>query len=529
MKAKASWNDIAGILLMAAGILMLGVSVFLCFSNDIWYDELFTMGLAGQPLRELIEITAKDVHPPFYYMIVKLFLEIGNVLNSSADQVVIAKLVSVLPFFLCFIYGLTRIRKNFGIFSAGLYVFSLLAMPQMGDYTVEVRMYGYALFFITAAMIHAYELTGSLKENRRAFHWVALTFYSIGACYTHYFACVAACMIYGYLFVGACVSHQVRGRLKPFLASGLMCTVSFLPWLITVVASQVGAVKENYWIMPLSVRTLGGCVKFLFRPALGNEFLGDGVAVFLFLFYVTIFVLYLCWCIRQGNEKDRRKLCFCAGCIGVLAGIVAFGFIASLLVRPIFVYRYMLPALGLFWLAFSIMFSEVWHGLFSRIRMGKILCVALLLAVFVTGVRNYRSFYGEEMWKRVQMEKTREFIAQIGQEDLLLFNFGQVQGVISYYLDNDSWLWYEKPEDLICRMYSQNHSLVEGEFEDKAGMEKIRELVESGRRVWFLGSGEAREEIIQKWKEEGIQAELVSEALLERYWFNIYQMTLSDQ
>ena len=152
--------------------------------------------------------------------------------------------------------------------------------------------------------------------------------------------------------------------------------------------------------------------------------------------------------------------------------------------------------------------------------MGKILCVALLLAVFVTGVRNYRSFYGEEMWKRVQMEKTRESIAQIGKEDLLLFNFGQVQGVISYYLDNDSWLWYEKPEDLICRMYSQNHSLVEGEFEDKAGMEKIRELVESGRRVWFLGSGEAREEIIQKWKEEGIQAELVSEALLE---------TLSDQ
>lgn len=82
---------------------------------------------------------------------------------------------------------------------------------------------------------------------------------------------------------GLCEPSGQR-EVKTFLASGLMCTVSFLPWLITVVASQVGAVKENYWIMPLSVRTLGGCVKFLFRPALGNEFLGDGVAVFLFLF-----------------------------------------------------------------------------------------------------------------------------------------------------------------------------------------------------------------------------------------------------
>ena len=155
MKAKVSWRDIAGILLLAAGIVMLGVSVFLCFSNDIWYDELFTMGLASQPLSGLVAITAKDVHPPFYYMIVKIFLGVGKVLNSSADQVVIVKLVSVLPFFLCFCYAVTKIRKDFGVLCAGLYFFFLLSMPQLADYTVEMRMYGYALFFITAGMVQA--------------------------------------------------------------------------------------------------------------------------------------------------------------------------------------------------------------------------------------------------------------------------------------------------------------------------------------------------------------------------------------
>lgn len=525
MKAKASWRDVAGILLLAAGVVMLGVSVFLCFSNDIWYDELFTMGLADQPLGELVAITAKDVHPPFYYMIVRLFLGLGKAIYGSADQVVIAKLVSVLPFFLCFLYAVTRIRKHFGIFSAGLYFFLLLAMPQMGEYTVEVRMYGYALFFITAGMLHAYELTGSLDDKRkRAVHWMALTVYSLGACYTHYFACVAACMIYVYLLLEAGLSHRLKQRIKPFLLSGSVCAVGYLPWMVAVVSSQVKNVKENYWIMPLSIRTLGGCVKFLFRPVLGTEILSNAAAVFLFLLYGIVLILYLFSCIRQGNSEDRRKVCFCIGCVGVLAGIIVFGFAASALVRPIFVYRYMLPAVGVFWLAFSIMFSEMQRVVFEKARPGRIVAIVIVLLVFVTGIRNYRSFYGEEMWKRVQMKKTEEAIATIGQDDILLFNFAQLQGVVSYYLGNDSWMWYGEPEELICRMYPQNHSLVEGEFEDQAGIEKIKELFESGRTVWFLGSGEAREEIIRKWEAEGIVAEQISDVLLERYWFNIYRV-----
>lgn len=530
MKAKASWINIAGILLLTAGGVMLGVSVFLCFSNDIWYDELFTMGLANQPLSKLVAMTASDVHPPLYYMIVRLFLGLARTLNSSVDQVVAAKLVSVLPFFACFLYALTLVRKNFGLLSAGLYTFLLLAMPQMGDYTVEVRMYGYALFFVMAGMLHAYELTGSRGDRkRRAVHWIALTLYALGACYTHYFACAAACMIYVYLLVEAGVSRCFKRRIKPLLVSGLVCTVGYLPWLGTVVVSQVETVKENYWIMPLSVRTLGGCVKFLFRPVLGTELLSDAAAVFLFFLYGAVFILYLRVSIRQGGGKNRRKALFCVGCVGVLIGILAFGFLASALVRPIFVYRYMLPALGVFWLAFSVMFSEMQSVWESKSKHGKIAGKVVLILILAMGGRNYRSFYGEEMWKRVQMEQTREAIAQIGQDDLLLFNFDQVQGVVSYYLDNDSWLWYGKPEELICRMYPWNHSLVEGEFEDEAGIEKIRALLGSGRTVWFLGSGEARDEIIQKWEAEGIGAEQVSDALLERYWFNIYHISLQDQ
>lgn len=521
MKTKASWKDIVGIGLLLAGIVMLGVSVFLCFSGDIWYDELFTMGLANQPLGELTAITAADVHPPLYYIIVKLFLGIFGTGGSGIEQVVIAKLVSVLPFVLCMLYAVTKIRRYFGMFSAGLYLFLLISMPQMADYTVEIRMYGYALFFITAGMLHAYELTdNSLNKRKRALQWGILTFYALAACYTHYFACVAACMIYAYLLGEACMNHCVKQRIKPLLLSGAACAAGYMPWLATAVVSQVRTVKENYWIQPLSIRTLGGCVKFLFRPAMGYEMLGNAAAVMLCLLYGLGFAVWIWQSVKKkGGWQEQRKLIFGAGCIGVLAGIIIFGFLASALVRPIFVYRYMLPAAGVFWLAFSIMLGE--HLNREHLNLAG---TAVILFLLVIGIRNYRSFYGEEMWKRVHMQEAENVLARIEPDDILLFNFDQVQAVSSYYLGNDSFLWYGNPDPLICRMYPCNYSLVEGEFEDQAGIAKIQDLLGTGRRIWFLGSGAAREEIIQKWEAEGISVREESGVLLERYWFNIYSI-----
>ena len=46
-------------------------SVTLCFSIDIWYDELFSAEFAKRPVEEMIGLTARDVHPPLYYMILQ--------------------------------------------------------------------------------------------------------------------------------------------------------------------------------------------------------------------------------------------------------------------------------------------------------------------------------------------------------------------------------------------------------------------------------------------------------------------------
>lgn len=540
MRQKLKWDERIGIILLAVSFGLLGISVYLSFSSDIWYDELFTMGLADQPLGELISITARDVHPPLYYLIVKLFLNFsGAVEGSIAAQVTAAKLVSVLPFFLCLLYIITKVRKNFGMFAAGLFGFLLVTMPQMADYTVEVRMYGYALFFVTAGMLHAYELANPgdeegevpvrLKDAVRAckrksyVNWIWLTICSLAACYTHYFACVAACMIYVYLFFVFVANHKIKKEIKPYLASSLCCAAGYLPWVITVVTRQISQVKGSYWIQPLSLRTLGGCIKFLFKPFFSNEKLNVVFAVWLFAVYSLLMISMLTEVIKAKNKAESSSLqsgkeAFITGCVCVLAGLVAFGFLASFLIRPIFVYRYMLPAMGVFWLAFAL--------LVSRLRNRKLLLSALLLLLVITGVRNYRAFYGEEMWKKLQMEEATEALSQIEKGDIVIFNFDQMQAVASYYLNNESYLWYGEPEPLIQEMYPRIHGLVEGEFSDEKGIEALQKLLKENDRIWFIGSGNARDEIIKKWKNAGIDAQETASVMIERYWFNIYKLAL---
>ncbi len=537
IKRNMTWDEILGSVLCLAGMGMLCVSVYLSFSSDIWYDELFTMGLAGQSCGKLVSITARDVHPPLYYMIVRLFLWIfGGLEREIFYQVTAAKLVCVLPFFLCILYALTKIRKNFGTFAAGLFCFLLPAMPKLADYTVEIRMYGWALFFVTAGMLHAYELTASrgicgekdsgnekLSGRKSLIDWIALTLYGLAACYSHYFACVAYAMIYLYLllvFFAAYRRKESQGKeIRTLLVSGICCAAGYLPWIIGAFTLQLSQVRENYWIQPLTWRSLGGCVKFIFQFAFPGQTVSMLAGAFLFAVYGEMLALFLL------KERRKKKASFIFGCLGVLAGIVVFGFLASVLIRPVFVYRYMLPALGVFWLAFAVLLAQA--------KEKKLFFIPALVFVTISGVLNYRSFYGEEMWKRVQMKEAGQALSQVDENDIVIFNFDQTQAVASYYLKNDTYLWYGKPEELIREMYPVNHALVEGEFSDEEGIRALKELLvakeQAGNgKVWFFGSGNAREEIIEKWKNAGIEASESASVMIERYWFNLYECKLKS-
>ena len=617
-----------GVLFLFLGILSFFVCLFQAFGQDIWFDEVFSVNFIQHSYKEIAALTGKDVHPPLYYWYLKLFHDIGKVLVPAASSIVLCKLASMLPFAGIFVYTLTAIRKNFGLHVAGLFWFLIMTMPQISNYTVEIRMYSLALFFITAAFVHSYELVcafpaqgvseaertaepgaaagteetaepgvaagteetaesgvaagteetaepeaagsevtsgavltsgsvtgenGLIKWWKKNKHWLLFWGYGILTAYTQYYACVAVIAIYIALFVFFVVkahkgktektsckkthiykeqlkeqeailtkapvkgwkaehtTEQETGRIagkcigKVLLCAGLS-VLAYLPWL-PFFFSQVRTVSSSYWIQPLTWKSIFGCMKYIFLPVSYAVKKNYVLACVMILFFGAAFLYSFLM-----KRKDARGRFFLLTGLWIAVFTTLIGFVCSILNRPIFVYRYLIPCLGAMWLVAAVV---LWD--FIEKSWGILLFVPFLLS----GYSNMQGFYGEENKKIVEMKATQSFLADFPKDAVVLCNFNHVQAVTACYLkdSNEIWLYGSNPEDLIAELLPQCR-----------GLEDTTELLQlvKERDVYFFGSFNSREELLKEWETEGIAYTEEGTYLLERYYFNVYHLVTNQ-
>ena len=602
-----------GVLFLFLGILSFFVCLLQAFGQDIWFDEVFSVNFIQHSYKEIAALTGKDVHPPLYYWYLKLFHDIGKVLVPAASSIVLCKLASMLPFVGIFVYTLTAIRKNFGLHIAGLFWFLIMTMPQISNYTVEIRMYSLALFFITAAFVHSYELVcafpaqgvseaertaepgaaagteetaepgvaagteetaepgaagsevtsgaalasgsvtgenGLIKWWKKNKHWLLFWGYGILTAYTQYYACVAVIAIYIAVFIfyavmahknktGKSVCEKVQinqeqvenrktiqneaaiqnkaaikeqnricarnGIGKVLLCAGLS-VLAYLPWL-PFFFSQVRTVSSSYWIQPLTWKSIFGCMKYIFLPvsyAVKKNYVLACVMILLFgAAFLYSFLM---------KRKDARGRFFLLTGLWIAVFTTLIGFVCSILNRPIFVYRYLIPCLGAMWLVAAVV---LWD--FIEKNWGILLFVPFLLS----GYSNMQGFYGEENKKIVEMKATQSFLADFPKDAVVLCNFNHVQAVTACYLkdSNEIWLYGSNPEDLIAELLPQCRGL-----EDTT---ELSQLVKE-RNVYFFGSFNSREELLKEWETEGIAYTEEGTYLLERYYFNVYHLVTNQ-
>lgn len=617
-----------GVLFLFMGILSFFVCLLQAFGQDIWFDEVFSVNFIQHSYKEIAALTGKDVHPPLYYWYLKLFHDIGKVLVPAASSIVLCKLASMLPFVGIFVYTLTAIRKNFGLHVAGLFWFLVMTMPQISNYTVEIRMYSLALFFITAAFVHSCELVrafpaqgvseaertaepgvaagteetaepeatagteetaesgvaagteeaaepgaagsevtsgavlasgsvtgenGLIKGWKKNKHWLLFWVYGILTAYTQYYACVAVIAIYIAVFIFYAVmahkgktektsckkthihkeqlkeqeailtkapvkgwkaehtTEQETGRIagkcigKVLLCAGLS-VLAYLPWL-PFFFSQVRTVSSSYWIQPLTWKSIFGCMKYIFLPvsyAVKKNYVLACVMILLFgAAFLYSFLM---------KRKDARGRFFLLTGLWIAVFTTLIGFVCSILNRPIFVYRYLIPCLGAMWLVAAVV---LWD--FIEKNWGILLFVPFLLS----GYSNMQGFYGEENKKIAEMKATQSFLADFPKDAVVLCNFNHVQAVTACYLkdSNEIWLYGSNPEDLIAELLPQCR-----------GLEDTTELLQlvKERDVYFFGSFNSREELLKEWETEGIAYTEEGTYLLERYYFNVYHLVTNQ-
>ncbi len=494
--------------------------------EDIWFDEVFSVNFMKHSYQEIAQLTSKDVHPPMYYWYLKLFHDVGKFLIPSASAIVLCKMASMLPFVGIFIYAFTLVRKNFGWKVTGFFLFLIAAMPQISNYTVEIRMYSLALFFITAVFLHGYEIVllndakvsnmehasdrvdtgnGGFSKKESGFigrlHWIAFWLYGILTAYTQYYACIAVVAVYIALFVYFMMQKQKKQVIAVLICAGLS-VIAYLPWLPSFFW-QFNTVSNSYWIQPLTLRSIFGCIKYIFLPVSFATTKNYSLAVVM----IGIFGVAFLYSFFKRKEVTHRYFLLCGVFIPVFTAFM--GFVCSALNRPIFVYRYLIPCLGAMWLVAAVVIFEC----FSK-NWGILILVPFLLA----GHSTMEGFYAEEHKKIVEMEKTQEFIEEFPADAVVLCNFNHVQALSACYLDDTNliYLYGVEPEHLIQKMLPNCQGFM--------NVSELKDLVEE-KDVYFFGSFNSREDLLKEWAEEGITYTEDGTYLLERYYFNVYHLS----
>ena len=351
----------------------------------------FPGGGSGTLLQQLID----DVHPPLYYFLLKIILDI------SRESLVCARLLSAVSCIIFLWCGALFIQRNFGKKSAVFYVFFLYLNPFMPQKATEIRMYMFAGVFVIWSGI----ITLKLLQNENKREWICFVISSLLAAYTHYYALLTVSFLYGGILFWLLIKGNKRGIYRWFLCS-VATVVAYLPWLPTVIR-QIGDVNGGYWIEAPSSRLAP--LRELFYSRIGYEIrYSEHVYIFCLLAFVMIaFIAF----IRTRNVEAYWALV----CNSALWGILIFSFIYMKCFRPILVSRYLIMAVCLAAL-----------GGCSTIRFINRYIILLLCAFFlVVGGKRYRDSMADQ-----KNRNTTEMLAYVEE------NMSSLDTIFYIYQEN---------------------------------------------------------------------------------------------
>ena len=213
--------------------------IIACQGKDIWYDETFSLGLARHSVRDLIILTANDVHPPLYYLILKIPM------MFIPGSVTAAKIVSVIPVILIMCIANLFFSKEYSIKSAILFNLLFFSAYTTFEFAVEIRMYTWCMFFCVLCCISSYYI---IKTETLKSYLLYVLFAECGAYCQYWTACGLAI---NFILISIICIFRNKKSIKKILISAIIGILLYIPWG-KVVISQVSEVAGEYWIAPIT-------------------------------------------------------------------------------------------------------------------------------------------------------------------------------------------------------------------------------------------------------------------------------------
>lgn len=382
-------------------MIILGFSMLLLYFGRIsyiWYDESFTMNIVQHPVREIISLTSLDVHPPLYYLVVKLLVSVLGFRTIAFHIPSILFIAAILVEILVFLNKYADSR------TALFTIIGFISVPQITKYSLELRMYGMCMFLILSSVLVIFSMLKDFDEKEGVYFswkWILLTIIQVACAYTHYFAGVAAVGSSVTFLIYMLIRYKKPGKIILFwIAYGFGMLVLYLPW-ISILFKQMSSINDDYWIQ---APTLSELKTYL------NEVFATGSPVLTILLIVVFFLGILFFFIFRKKDTLMPWIGLCYGTIGFW---LLFGFGYSILVSPILVSRYLVMLLPILWIPI----------LYTIMKNNKIYLNLIIVAFLcVLGFNNTKPVL-TEYWNSDQMFLRAYLDENLDKEKDAFFSF----------------------------------------------------------------------------------------------------------
>ncbi len=422
-------TDIVSWLLVAVSSVALIALAFQ--SNDVWLDETFSLGLARHSVKELILLTAQDVHPPLYYLILKA----GLIFNPNS--VALAKIVSVIPVIIILCVSNVFFKKEFSSLYAITFNLILMCTSAVFHYAIEIRMYSWAMLFCMLCCIFSYYI---IKKNSFRYFLFYVIFAVCGA-YCQYWTAVALALNF---VMTSILSFAKYKKIKNILITAAIGIVLYLPWA-SVVIKQVSTVTENYWIGPITLKTFAN---FMFEAIPLSGFRKIIAIFFLGLFFIKT--------VKAIINKDENSF-FPLICLLTPFLLIICATIISLATRPIFYSRYVVPTI-----VFTIFYITI--SLHSDSFQNKELCFIFLLGVSMFSIKIVEIFKNERKCSEAYQKFTKTMKENLSDDTVFMFSQNinsHIPGCIAYFFPKNRICGYSISEMWTNAIFYSQNNLIE--------------------------------------------------------------------
>jgi len=308
------------------------------------------------------------------------------------------------------ILGYTHIRKDFGEKTGILFSFLTIFMPISLLYSQEIRMYSWAMFFVTLTTIYAYRMITNNKKK----DWILFTLFSIISAYMHYFALFTVGFLN--LFILIHILRKRKELVKKYIIVAIAQIVLYIPGLV-VFLKQSLQVAMGFWIVVKYPDVLIETIRYHFQGNLTNTV----SLIFALAVYAYIIFRFI------KNKKEKVSILS----ISLFLAVVIFTLLVSRF-RAVFIPRYTMPMMGLLMFFIATVMSKE-----TKKYITAIICS---LVVVVAIYNNYLSIKENYASNNRDMEK---FISEnLEEDDIFVYDNIGVGSLTAFdFKDNQQYFY----------------------------------------------------------------------------------------